>query len=76
MARYIVKHRPTRINARDIRREWRLPGLKTAEAVKEAIDQLTEAEWLRAAPGRQGESTGRQRADFLVNPKVLEDARG
>ena len=76
MARYIVKHRPTRINARDIRREWRLPGLKTAEAVKEAIDQLTEAEWLRAAPGRQGESTGRQRADFLVNPKVLVDARG
>lgn len=76
MARYIVKHQPTRINARDVRREWRLPGLKTAEAVKEAIDQLAEAEWLRAAPGRQGESTGRQRSDYLVNPKVLEAAHG
>lgn len=76
MARYIVKHRLARVNARDIRREWRLPGLKTAEAVKDAIDQLTDAEWLRPAPGRQGETTGRQRSDFLVNPKIMEAANG
>ena len=72
LARHIVKNKVVRLNARDIRREWRLPGLKTADAVKEALDLLVEAEWLRPAPTRDGDSHGRQRADFLVNPKVSE----
>lgn len=72
LARHIVKNKVARLNGRDIRREWRLPGLKTADAVKDALDLLVDAEWLRPAPGRDGETAGRQRADFLVNPKVLE----
>lgn len=72
LARYIVKHRPTRVNVRDIQRHWRLPGLKVADAVKDALALLADADWLRPAPGRDGDSHGRQRADFLVNPKVGE----
>lgn len=72
LARYIVKHLPTRVNVRDIQRHWRLPGLKVADAVKEALTLLAESDWLRPAPGRDGDSHGRQRADFLVNPKATE----
>lgn len=72
MARYILRHRPARVNVRDIQRQWRLPGLKTAEAVKDALSLLADADWLRPAPGREGDTHGRQRADFLVNPKLME----
>lgn len=76
LARYIMKHQPQRVNGGDIRRHWRLPGLKTADAVREALDLLTEAAWLRPAPAREGDSTGRQRSDFVVNPKVMGGERG
>lgn len=76
LARYILKHGTQRLNGGDIRRHWRLPGLKTADAVKDALELLAEADWLRAAPTRQGDSPGRQRSDFLVNPKVLESNHG
>ena len=76
LARYIVKHKARQVNAGDIRRHWRLPGLKTADAVKAALELLTEADWLRPAPSREGDTNGRQRSDFIVNPKALEDVDG
>lgn len=76
LARYILKHRPNRVNAGDIRRHWRLPGLKTAEAVKDAMDWLVDADWLRPAPVRSGDTPGRQRSDFLINPALLEGVHG
>lgn len=76
VARYILKHRPSRVNGGDIRRHWRLPGLKTADAVKEALDWLVDAEWLRPAPSRSGDNPGRPRSDFLVNPALPEASNG
>jgi uncharacterized protein DUF3987 len=70
IARYLLKYRPKTLNARELRREAGLPGLREAGAVREAIDALVEAAWLRPSPSRNSESPGRQRADFLVNPAI------
>ena len=71
LARLIVKSGLRQINARELRRRPGLPPtLKDAASLDEAIEQLIEADWLRAASVRAGDSPGRARKDFLVNPAV------
>lgn len=72
LARYIRRHGLKRVNARDVRREYRLPGLRDADAVHHALDALMEAEWLRPDATRKGDTPGRARADYTVNPAALE----
>lgn len=76
LARYIVKTGAERINARDIRRSSGIPTLKIAADVEGATDALEEAGWLRAAPTRAGDTPGKARKDFLVNPAVHGVGRG
>jgi hypothetical protein len=68
LARWIVKSRPSVINARDIRRSVRLPGMKDAAKVRTAIAALEDADWLRPLPSRQGTVAGRARDDHEINP--------
>lgn len=70
LARFIVKQKLERINARDVQRNSALPTLKKREDVEQATEALMEANWLREAPSRQGDTPGKQRKDFLVNPAV------
>ncbi len=70
LARAILERRATSINAREVRRDWRLPGLREAGAVAAAIGALEEANWLKAIGGRDGTSSGRQRSDYAVDPRV------
>jgi hypothetical protein len=70
LARWILRERPEVVNARDLRRKARLPGLREAEKVKLALATLVEADWLR--PSSQTGERGRQREDYLVQPKVVE----
>jgi hypothetical protein len=72
-ARWIIKTRPTLINARDFRRKANLPGLRETEKVKMALEVLVDANWLRHAPTRGGDSPGRARDDYTVNPKLRSD---
>lgn len=74
LARYIRKHKPAKVNSREVSRNYRLPGLKDAAAIKDALEWLTDADWLRPAPSRDGGSAGRNRADFLVNPRLKDAA--
>lgn len=74
LARWIVRERRSLLNARNVRRQARLPGLREAGHVKAAIEVLIEANRLRAKPGRDGGSDGRQRDDYQVNPRVIEVA--
>ena len=72
IARRILKDRPQVINARVIRRDWKLPGLKESRDVAAAIELLIEANWISAMPEREGGGHGRQRADYLINRRVFE----
>jgi len=71
LAKEIVKRRPAKINARDVRKNWAIPKLREAGDVEQAIEALVEADWLRPAPARSGETIGRARKDFVVNPSVV-----
>ena len=70
IARRILKDHPKVLNARVIRRDWRLPGLKDAKHVHLALETLEEAGWCRRSPTRGGNTPGRAREDYQVNPMV------
>ncbi len=71
LARHIVKNSARRINQRDIQRNSGIPALKTLDTLKEAIEHLVESDWLRPAGTRSGDTPGRTKGDYLVNPAVL-----
>jgi hypothetical protein len=45
------RRRPERINAREVRRSWRLPGLRETADAAAAINVLVEAPLVGTAPG-------------------------
>jgi hypothetical protein len=77
LARWITQHKemPKIINAREVRRHSRIPGLREAEKVEHAIKGLVEAGWLIAKSTRAGGRIGRQRSDYEVNPKLKRAQR-
>jgi hypothetical protein len=74
LARWIAKAKPMSINARELRRNVRLPGLRDAKVVKAALQELEEAGWLISSPTRQGDTPGRQRQDYRVDGRVYSAA--
>jgi hypothetical protein len=70
LARYILKSQPRGLNARDMRRTCAIPALKDAERMADAIEALVDADWLRPAPARAGDTPGRARSDYDVNPAI------
>jgi hypothetical protein len=74
VARWILQKRPTLINAREVRRNARLPGLSVPENVRLALAALVEADWIIPAPKSGGISGGRPRDDYIVNPRVFEES--
>lgn len=76
LARHIVKIGAERINARDIRRNSGIATLRATPEMDAATEILVEANWLRPAPVRAGDTPGRASKDFLVNPAIHGVARG
>ena len=70
LAREIQRRRVDRLNATQVRREWRLPGLRESAQVMAAVGVLEEARWLKAIGERDGSTLGRKRLDFAVDPRV------
>lgn len=70
LARYIVKNRIEKFNARALRRQSQLPGMRDAEPFNRAVEFLVEAEWLRSVATRAGPNVGRKSSDYIVNPAV------
>jgi len=50
LARWIIKNRPTEVYIRHLQRSVRLPGMQTADAIRDAANVLVEADWLRPPP--------------------------
>ena len=73
LARYIRKAKLTKVNKRELKRsphKSHLHGLRDAAAMDAAIGHLVDAAWMLPAPARDGQSAGRLREDYLVNPAV------
>lgn len=73
LARYIIRNKVKVVNARELRRTAKLPGLREADKTAAAIDAMVEANWLRPDPKREGGGPGRMTSDYIVNPAALED---
>lgn len=71
IARKIFERKELTINARTIRLQWGIPGIRTAARIDAALGHLQEAGWVRPAPTRQGGSSGRQSKTYEVNPDVF-----
>jgi hypothetical protein len=67
IAKWILKHRPERINARELRRTPGFMGPKEPKEMDAALEELVDARWI--SEERTGQSH-RPRKDFIVNPKV------
>jgi putative DNA primase/helicase len=76
LARQILKRREGvqadagQVSVRDIQRNWKPVGLDTAEKVKAALGALSDADWLRDISDRAGDTAGRKRTAYQVNPKI------
>jgi hypothetical protein len=62
------------VNARDLRRKARLPGLREAAKVQLALATLVEADWLR--PSLPSGDKGRPREDYAINPRLWGRSNG
>jgi Protein of unknown function (DUF3987) len=69
LARWIIKERPHDVHVRELLREVRLPGLRSAEQIKKAADLLVEADWLRE-PAKTVFGQPRSRVAYPVNPRL------
>ncbi len=69
LARWILKTRPREVHIRQLQREVRLPGLRTAGQIREAADLLVAAGWLNP-PAPNMQFGPRLRLSYLVNPRV------
>jgi hypothetical protein len=72
MARWIMTHKPTLLNARDVYKKAKIEGVRDAKTAKAAIAEMVSANWLIEASQREGETTGRKRSDYLVNPRLWQ----
>jgi len=70
LARWLLKEKPETVNIRSL---WRskTAGLGAAEAAIKAVLELVDAGWLFANPTRKGGGPGKQKKDYVINPRVF-----
>jgi hypothetical protein len=69
LARWIFKEQPNEVHVRQLLREVRLPGLRSAEQIKAAANLLIEADWLKA-PAKTVFGQPRSRVAYFINPRL------
>jgi Protein of unknown function (DUF3987) len=69
LARRIKKDRSLLVNANDIRRYWKLPGLRESGTVKSALLVLVDLGWLCKAVSAN--TKGKPKENYHVNPAVF-----
>lgn len=58
------------VNERAVYKDWKPHNLREAAKVKAAFKFLEEAGWTRPKPTRAGDTAGRGRADWEINPEL------
>jgi len=72
LAKWIFKKKESTINVRKLYRN-RIVGLSDATSATAAIIELVEFGWLQPKPTRSGDQPGRQKSDYIVNPRIWEE---
>jgi hypothetical protein len=72
LGRWLVRTKRARFNTRHARRTPDGPGIRDAGDMNQAIEVLVDAGWIEPAGERSGQTPGRAKADYVVNPKVWE----
>lgn len=77
LARWLLKQhpRPEVVNVRVLRRMAGGPGIAGAPRLRAALDELAALGWVRPAPAREGETAGRARDDWAINPALAGATR-
>lgn len=57
-------------NARSARRAGTFGSLKDGGRINRALEVLIEAGWIQEVPAREGDTSGRSRRDYTVNPAI------
>lgn len=71
LAKRIIREKLEVVNIREIQRAAGLSGLKKADAIRDAVNVLVRADWLKHSPSRAGQSGGRKSNDYLVHRSCL-----
>jgi hypothetical protein len=73
LARWVIRNQPRELHVRHLQRDIRLPGLRTADQIRNAAEVLVEADWFRApVPGSEFGQRGK--VAYPVNPRLWEAA--
>ena len=67
LARWIDREHPDEVHVRWLQREVRLPGLRSAEQIKDAAKVLVDADWLRAPVIGAG---AQSKVVYAINPRL------
>jgi hypothetical protein len=67
LAQWILKEHPNDVHVRWLQREVRLPGLRSAEQIKDAAKILVDADWLRAPIIGFG---AQSKVVYAINPQL------
>jgi putative DNA primase/helicase len=75
LARYLISLGEKVINKRRLSRSPHKSehGLR-GDALANALDHLEAGDWVRDSSGREGETIGRKRQDYTINPRIFEAA--
>jgi hypothetical protein len=72
LARWLLRQVPVPevVNAKALRRLPSGPGIPTAERMEAALGDMAAAGWCRPSPTRAGDLPGRNRKDWVINPRL------
>ncbi len=70
LAKKIIEDRPEKINSTEIRRKWKIEGLRTAAPIMEATQGLIDLNWIYWTEQPRNGGNGRRKNEWTVNPLV------
>lgn len=76
IAKWIVSQNISAFNKRNDLQRNRGFHFKNTQEITPALQVLLEAGWIQERPHREGDRSGRQKADYVVNPRLFESKAG
>ena len=74
LARWIIENKPQSFILRDVYNNGNVPNLRRKEQAETAANRLIDLNWLSCKSSRAGNTAGRSRKTYYVNPEVYESA--